>query len=74
MSNREVTPKDRIRDILGHDVDLLSIKEFTYSWSEGYERLELKNKHKGGTMYEGQFHPNGYCEGNSICHHCGRTL
>jgi hypothetical protein len=47
---------------------------FTYSWIEGYEHFAVSSNERGDESYSGAFHPNGVCEGEEFCWHCGRVI
>jgi len=73
--NRPVTPNRRIQEIQGGDVKLTQKSSFSYSWEQGYEKLDSKHNEKsGGFSFSGSYHPNGTCEGGGVCKHCGKTL
>jgi len=67
---------DRIREHLGEDadIDINEIREFKYNWFRGYETFTFGKVGEGCINFSGAYHPNGVCEGNGICTHCGRTL
>lgn len=72
-SEYHVSLADRIRD-LAPDQELGSDMTLVYSWSGGYESLEVKYAKGGSSDYRGSYHPNVVCEGGGICTYCGRTL
>jgi len=69
-----VKPQDRIRAILGDDYVLTEEDTLSYSWSGGYEKLEVQHEHDGALKYASAYHPSdGACEGNP-CWHCGKAF
>lgn len=80
-SHRDYTVNvlDRIEELSPSTV-IRGDHSFTYSWEEGYERLEMGGPDRGSLSYAGCYHPNeGLCETETgdyqgICMWCGRTL
>lgn len=70
-----VDPAARIAEILGAE-EIPDTAELTYSFSQGYERLDYRSRPEhGGMHFAGAFHPGaGHCEGDGVCVWCGRTL
>jgi hypothetical protein len=66
-------PAERIRELIG-DIPIPDTAVLTYSFDQGYERLEYKSAPEhGGMHYAGSYHPDGMCDGEHICSFCGRV-
>lgn len=69
-----VNPADRLRELLYVD-EIPDTAELTYSFSQGYERLDYRESEDSGSInYQGSYHPEGMCDGPHICSYCGRTM
>lgn len=69
---KKVTPSERIKE-LAPFANLNQIESLRYTWNNGYEHLEYKNKNSSGVfLYSGAYHPDGYCVG-SVCKYCGKS-
>jgi hypothetical protein len=64
---------ERVRELMISEIGCGD--EVTYSWHDGYERLDHKIKDGGSSHYAGVYHPeDGYCIGERICIYCGRVI
>lgn len=66
---------ERLQEIIGPET-MGNDSEVTlvYSFTQGYEKLDIQRNDIGGMSFAGSYHPNGVCEGGGVCMHCGRTL
>lgn len=67
-----VNPAERIKELLSVD-EIPDTAELTYSFSQGYERLDYKAS-RDGMHFAGAYHPDGMCDGEYVCSYCGRGL
>ena len=70
---RTVDIAQRIRDLIGDKELDLTTATVSYTLVHGYERLHIRD---GDYEYKHAevFHPTGKCEGQFICHYCGKEV
>jgi hypothetical protein len=67
---------DRIKTLMGEFDEIPENSVVTYTFSLGYETLEMHTLGQGSSTYRGTYHPDGVCEtgdGIGICSYCGAT-
>lgn len=69
-----VNPAERVKELLFTD-EIPDTAELTYSFSQGYEKLDYKASEQSGSLhFAGAYHPgDGMCDGEHICSFCGRV-
>lgn len=74
-----------IGELLGHwfdfDESVELYEEIDVSWighendrRAGYLKVDFKFWDGGSASYAGVEHPDGLCDGEHVCIHCGRTM
>jgi hypothetical protein len=59
---------DRLFSILGKQIEVDELDEFTYEWRRGYEVVTARREGGGSLEYRGVYHPgDGSCVGTGIC-------